>query len=140
MGARQAMKTSPRPLPRRAPYLAAPLTSPRPLPDGGKPRLYILRCRDGACPRLVSCPRLAGWPCPVGLVWYLARACPVGLVYLLYRRVERRLPIFPRGLPRSIIGAGRLNFRVRDGNGCFPRSEEHTSELQSRFDLVCRLL
>src|SRR5699024_12502245 len=26
-----------------------------------------------------------------------------------------------------------------DGLG-FPRSEEHTSELQSRFDLVCRLL
>src|SRR5699024_12116360 len=24
--------------------------------------------------------------------------------------------------------------------GLFPRSEEHTSELQSRFDLVCRLL
>src|SRR5207249_11041159 len=24
--------------------------------------------------------------------------------------------------------------------GPFPRSEEHTSELQSRFDLVCRLL
>src|SRR5207249_9373152 len=23
---------------------------------------------------------------------------------------------------------------------CYPRSEEHTSELQSRFDLVCRLL
>src|SRR5207249_11310781 len=23
---------------------------------------------------------------------------------------------------------------------CLPRSEEHTSELQSRFDLVCRLL
>src|SRR5437868_9137736 len=23
---------------------------------------------------------------------------------------------------------------------CHPRSEEHTSELQSRFDLVCRLL
>src|SRR5699024_11265050 len=23
---------------------------------------------------------------------------------------------------------------------CMPRSEEHTSELQSRFDLVCRLL
>src|SRR5207249_11990374 len=29
-----------------------------------------------------------------------------------------------------------LDFRVAD----FPRSEEHTSELQSRFDLVCRLL
>src|SRR5437868_13214999 len=25
-------------------------------------------------------------------------------------------------------------------NGIFSRSEEHTSELQSRFDLVCRLL
>src|SRR5437868_12264684 len=24
--------------------------------------------------------------------------------------------------------------------GAWPRSEEHTSELQSRFDLVCRLL
>src|SRR5579875_394962 len=62
------------------------------------------KCRDGGKPRLyISC-----------------LVCSVGLVYLLYRRVERRLPIFPRGLPRSIIGAGRLNFRVRDGNGCFP--------------------
>src|SRR5438067_7467394 len=26
------------------------------------------------------------------------------------------------------------------GRGCERRSEEHTSELQSRFDLVCRLL
>src|SRR5699024_12443818 len=26
------------------------------------------------------------------------------------------------------------------GGGSVPRSEEHTSELQSRFDLVCRLL
>src|SRR5207249_6385025 len=25
-------------------------------------------------------------------------------------------------------------------SGCFSRSEEHTSELQSRFDIVCRLL
>src|SRR5437868_11376547 len=31
---------------------------------------------------------------------------------------------------------------VPDGQGrvAIPRSEEHTSELQSRFDLVCRLL
>src|SRR5699024_11456574 len=28
----------------------------------------------------------------------------------------------------------------RDGTCRWPRSEEHTSELQSRFDLVCRLL
>src|SRR2546429_6640555 len=28
----------------------------------------------------------------------------------------------------------------RLGSGCHPRSEEHTSELQSRLHLVCRLL
>src|SRR5699024_11902700 len=54
------------------------------------------------------------------------------------------------------IGQGRLGVdaepphidrRVQfaDGQACLgaglrPRSEEHTSELQSRFDLVCRLL
>src|SRR5699024_12044311 len=32
-------------------------------------------------------------------------------------------------------------FNSRNGkNACSRRSEEHTSELQSRFDLVCRLL
>ena len=38
------------------------------------------------------------------------------------RRAEtqksRRRPIFPKGCPLSIFGAGELNFRVRDGNGC----------------------
>ena len=29
-----------------------------------------------------------------------------------------RRPIFPKGCPLSILGAGELNFRVRDGNGC----------------------
>src|SRR5579885_1237528 len=33
-------------------------------------------------------------------------------------RVSRQRPIFPRGPPRSIVGAEELNFRVRDGNGC----------------------
>src|SRR5699024_12009036 len=34
------------------------------------------------------------------------------------------------------------SFKVREGMpiGAMVRSEEHTSELQSRFDLVCRLL
>ncbi len=32
----------------------------------------------------------------------------------------RRRPTLPGSLPPSTIGAGRLNFRVRDGNGCFP--------------------
>src|SRR5260370_6461686 len=30
--------------------------------------------------------------------------------------------------------------RARRGRGCFLRSEEHTSELQSHLNLVCRLL
>jgi hypothetical protein len=38
----------------------------------------------------------------------------------LCRRVEWQRPIFPEGYPSSIIGAERLNCRVRDGNGCFP--------------------
>ncbi len=35
-------------------------------------------------------------------------------------REHRRRPTLPGGLPPSTIGAGRLNFRVRDGNGCDP--------------------
>src|SRR5207249_11456505 len=31
-------------------------------------------------------------------------------------------------------------WKVRNERHCRARSEEHTSELQSRFDLVCRLL
>src|SRR5207249_8593569 len=45
----------------------------------------------------------------------------------------------PETLPRSSRVASLLfQFPFRSGFGV--RSEEHTSELQSRFDLVCRLL
>src|SRR5207249_10025458 len=37
----------------------------------------------------------------------------------------------------SAIAAGDTGLQINGTNG---RSEEHTSELQSRFDLVCRLL
>ncbi|MEA2235264.1 MAG: hypothetical protein QOD83_5080 [Solirubrobacteraceae bacterium] len=33
------------------------------------------------------------------------------------RKKSRRRPIFPKGCPLSIFGAGELDFRVRDGNG-----------------------
>ena len=33
---------------------------------------------------------------------------------------SRRRPTFPPSRPGSIIGAERLNFRVRNGNGCLP--------------------
>jgi hypothetical protein len=32
----------------------------------------------------------------------------------------RQRPTLPPGRPGSTIGAGGLNFRVRDGTGCFP--------------------
>ena len=36
----------------------------------------------------------------------------------LVSRLFRRRPTLPGGIPPSTIGAGGLNFRVRDGNGC----------------------
>src|SRR5438067_12095475 len=48
------------------------------------------------------------------------------------------LPIYLRAPPRAQRpGAGGAGSRARPRG---ERSEEHTSELQSRFDLVCRLL
>src|SRR5699024_12867773 len=60
------------------------------------------------------------------------------------------LPIFLHSFCRYLSGAvrGDRNRRAEPGQHCGrsgkmrekSRSEEHTSELQSRFDLVCRLL
>ena len=47
------------------------------------------------------------------------KADPRGDRLSLERNV-RRCPTLPRGLPRSTIGAEGLNFRVRNGTGCFP--------------------
>src|SRR2546422_7336697 len=44
-----------------------------------------------------------------------------------------------RKLDRSTPGGGARSSRVREATGV-ERSEEHTSELQSRLHLVCRLL
>src|SRR5699024_11489054 len=41
-------------------------------------------------------------------------------------------------LTRSLVSGVKLSKVLNDQNT--QRSEEHTSELQSRFDLVCRLL
>src|SRR5207249_5058556 len=43
-------------------------------------------------------------------------------------------------LLRPEISTFAEKYRQRHAAIDFPRSEEHTSELQSRFDLVCRLL
>src|SRR5207249_11848451 len=72
--------------------------------------------------------------------------------FLMIRRPPRST-LFPyttlfRSLAYGQIGNHSPNNRIRClwHQGCFKqlprsrRSEEHTSELQSRFDLVCRLL
>src|SRR2546430_4498036 len=47
----------------------------------------------------------------------------------------------PRGAVRAPApGAGAAAAGAAEGRGHFVRSEEHTSELQSQSNLVCRLL
>src|SRR5438067_7064353 len=66
-----------------------------------------------------------------------------------YRCPRRPCPVPPK--PRETRFRPRRKLLQTRGRCCgpatsatglqkFPRSEEHTSELQSRFDLVCRLL
>ena len=47
-----------------------------------------------------------------------SRATPKGVA--LDQKNVRRRPTLPQPLGCSTIGAERLNFRVRDGTGCFP--------------------
>src|SRR5699024_11256262 len=55
------------------------------------------------------------------------------------RRLDRRWPVWtpPAGYGRCRVARVAESDILR---GLRRRSEEHTSELQSRFDLVCRLL
>src|SRR5690349_24079627 len=65
--------------------------------------------------------------------WIVGGARPVGVAG--WRAARRPLPEADRAaLARSASGSGRRAARQP------ARSEEHTSELQSRRDLVCRLL
>src|SRR5699024_12349775 len=94
--------------------------------------------------------------------WSRITSSPVSLSYSLYVRTlfflipppPRLSPLFPyTTLFRSLLAAGKAGTTLADdgvialgqgenevvATGFLRRSEEHTSELQSRFDLVCRL-
>src|SRR5437588_2701987 len=62
---------------------------------------------------------------------------------------ERRGPVVLQHCPRALIGSNQqaqrsvepaADLQLRHPGGRQGRSEEHTSELQSHSDLVCRLL
>src|SRR5207249_6347285 len=69
----------------------------------------------------------------------LRRVAP-GATHGTRARANRRADRLP-ALPRAGRGGGvPVQGDHRDPAPVRPRSEEHTSELQSRFELVCRLL
>src|SRR5699024_12219376 len=63
-----------------------------------------------------------------------------GLDDVYVRKVDAELPeVDELELMRHYTGLSNRNYGILSGFYTL-RSEEHTSELQSRFDLVCRLL
>src|SRR5699024_12065057 len=56
-----------------------------------------------------------------------------GIDHLVVAYLEEAIALRESGIDVPILVIGRIEPRL-------VRSEEHTSELQSRFDLVCRLL
>src|SRR5699024_12733823 len=60
---------------------------------------------------------------------------PLFLVLALWIKFDSKGPVF---FKQKRIGKDRIFFQIYKFRTM--RSEEHTSELQSRFDLVCRLL
>src|SRR5699024_12208203 len=73
-----------------------------------------------------------------------AAAVVRGPAMLMRSRAPRRSTRGTRQLrvlmPRGLAGLARESGIGASAHAAAGRSEEHTSELQSRFDLVCRLL
>src|SRR5699024_12341432 len=97
----------------------------------------------------VSCPQLCFLiPRSLRLLFFFFFHAPATTeIYTL--SLHDALPISKRLIPSIISTAKRFLspiiftltlFAFAIFNSRFIRSEEHTSELQSRFDLVCRLL
>jgi hypothetical protein len=109
-------------------------TAPRPAPEDrvrptasvlGRSALMLesredLRRGVGRRPRAEEGSRLVD----TGRVYVQVRALRSGRGWSptrgLHPARSRRRPTLPGGLPPSTIGAGGLNCRVRNGNGCFP--------------------
>src|SRR5277367_4725109 len=71
---------------------------------------------------------------PANVAGCAPMAAPSRLISTSPRVTSAALALFPAASPSRIPAAIAITFLVA------PRSEEHTSELQSHHDLVCRLL
>ncbi len=90
---------------------------PRPSPRPGAPP--ALAASRWPLPAIGSCPPPDCHPAgPTDSAGWQARRSPAPVDAGLRQRLFRRRPTLPGGNPPSTIGAGRLNFRVREGNGC----------------------
>src|SRR4051794_12531448 len=76
-----------------------PARSERAEPRRGAPAATAARRHVKKAVEMAAGPSLSGWPCA---------------------KYVRRRPTLPQPLGCSTIGAEGLNFRVRDGTGCFP--------------------
>src|SRR5699024_11314338 len=102
--------------------------------------------------RLIYCPASISRffchtsPLPLFSFFFFFTDTPPTELYTL--SLHDALPIWRRGRPPGARRWCRRRCPLRSlppaptppAGGPSPRSEEHTSELQSRFDLVCRLL
>src|SRR5206468_11053611 len=74
-------------------------------------------------------------PCVQDRVYFLAMLPPPRSTLFPYTTLFRSVILNPGALTAGTAAAALLPFAV-----CVIRSEEHTSELQTRSELVCRLL
>src|SRR5699024_11295384 len=103
---------------------------------GLRPRAPARPARRSACP---SAPRRAQAPCARPfLLLAVLRPRPPGSPLFPYTTLFRSLLAHHRGVEEVL--ADKAAERGPELVLLPPRSEEHTSELQSRFDLVGRLL
>ena len=85
------------------------------------------RAATGGCPYEGHLGCIVWW-----LLWMIVNK-KAGIAYATPALKKfRRRPTLPHSCPCSTIGAERLNFRVRDGNGCLPFAIA-TENLMIRF-------
>src|SRR5699024_12269410 len=97
-----------------------------------------LRDAGSLAGRLTSAPSAAAHA--LAFLIFVFFSTPPAPTALYTLSLHDALPIFICAVVKARYGARSLVFTRLCGEPAHLRSEEHTSELQSRFDLVCRLL